>query len=52
MAAVIGSVAAVNDFLESDEDDDLEDLIVFQHPTKYLKQIKMIFEKSCPLRFL
>ena len=26
MAAVIGSVAAVNDFLESDEDDDLEDI--------------------------
>ena len=24
MAAVIGSVAAVNDFLESDDDDDLE----------------------------
>ena len=26
MAAVIGSVAAVNDFLESDEDDDLKDI--------------------------
>ena len=26
MAAVIGSVAAVNVFLESDEDDDLEDI--------------------------
>ena len=26
MAAVIGSGAAVNDFLESDEDDDLEDI--------------------------
>ena len=26
MAAVIGSVAAVNDFLESEEDDDLEDI--------------------------
>ena len=26
MAPVVGSVAAVNDFLESDEDDDLEDI--------------------------
>ena len=26
MAAVIGSVTAVNDFLESDGDDDLEDI--------------------------
>ena len=27
MAAVIGSVAAVNDFLESDEDDDLKKIL-------------------------
>ena len=41
MAAVIGSVAAMNVFLQSDEDDDLEDIkdikssdpIVFQHPS-------------------
>ena len=41
MAAVIGSVAAVKVFLQSDEDDDLEDIkdikssdpIVFQHPS-------------------
>lgn len=26
MAAIIGSIAAVNFFLESDEDDDLEDV--------------------------
>ena len=29
MAAIIGSVAALNDFLESDEDDDVEDIFAF-----------------------
>ena len=29
MAAIIGIVAALNDFLESDEDDDVEDIFAF-----------------------
>ena len=29
MAAIIGSVAALNDFLESDDDDDVEDIFAF-----------------------
>ena len=54
MAAVIGSVAAVNVFLESDEDDDLEDITTSPAIISFfnIQLNKMIFEKSCPLRFL
>ena len=57
MAVVIGSVAAVNDFLESDEDDDLEDIatspaILSFFNIHLLTDQNDFWKKKCPLRFI
>ena len=57
MAAVRGSAAAVNVFLESDEDDDLEAITSSPAILSFFNIHLFTFQndfskKSCPLRFL